>query len=111
MAASVALLALTGPGWPTLVVGLIACVLSATALSWHGIILAETANAAPEGKRGSVTGGVLSFGQVGALSLPLLYSGLLDLTGSYGIGFVVCGIPALLVGVQLLRQRTAGRIT
>ena len=35
---------------------------------------------------------------MGALSLPLLYSGLLDVTGSYGIGFVVCGVPALLVG-------------
>ena len=107
MAGSVALLALCGAGWPTLLVGLIACVLSATALSWHGILLAETARAAPDGMRGGVTGGVLSFGQVGALALPLMYSGLLDLTGSYGIGFIVCGVPALLVGVQLLRQRAS----
>ena len=104
MAVSAALLALCSAGWPTLVVGLIACVLSATALSWHGILLAETARAAPDGMRGSVTGGVLSLGQVGALALPLIYSGLLDLTGSYGIGFVVCGVPALLIGVQLLRR-------
>ena len=108
MAVSAALLALSNAGWPTLLVGLIACVLSATALSWHGILLAETARAAPEGMRGGITGGVLSFGQVGALSLPLAYSGLLDLTGSYGVGFIVCGVPALLVGVQLLRQRTQG---
>ena len=107
MAASVALLALCSAGWPTLLVGLIACVLSATALSWHGILLAETARAAPEGMRGGVTGGVLSFGQVGALALPLMYSGLLDFTGSYGIGFIVCGAPALLVGVQLLRRRAS----
>ena len=57
--------------------------------------------------RGGVTGGVLSFGQVGALALPLAYSGLLDVSGSYGAGFVVCGLPALLVGVHLLRQRSA----
>ena len=104
MAGSVALLALCSAGTPALLVGLIACVLSATALSWHGVLLAETARAAPEGMRGSVTGGVLSFGQVGALSLPLVYSGLLDLTGSYGIGFIMCGVPALLVGLQLLRR-------
>ncbi|OGA54679.1 MAG: hypothetical protein A3F74_06200 [Betaproteobacteria bacterium RIFCSPLOWO2_12_FULL_62_58] len=104
MAGSVVLLALCSAGWPTLLVGLIACVLSATALSWHGILLAETARAAPEDMRGGVTGGVLSIGQVGALALPLMYSGLLDLTGSYGIGFIVCGVPALLVGVHLLRQ-------
>src|SRR5262245_57912869 len=107
MAGSSVLLALCGPGWPTLVTGLIACALSATALSWHGILLAETARAAPEGMRGGVTGGVLSFGQVGALAMPLLYSGLLDLTGNYGIGFIACGVPALLVGMQLLRQRAA----
>lgn len=104
MAGSVALLGLANAGWSTLLVGLIACVLSATALSWHGILLAETARAAPEGMRGSVTGGVLSFGQVGALTVPLVYSGLLDVTGSYGIGFIVCGVPALLVGVLLLRR-------
>jgi MFS family permease len=105
MAGSAALLAFCGPGWPTLLVGLVACALSATALSWHGVLLAETARAAPEDMRGGVTGGVLSFGQVGALALPLIYSGFLDQTGSYGIGFIICGLPALVVGVLLLRQR------
>jgi MFS family permease len=109
MGISVTLLALCGPAWPVLLVGLIACVVSATALSWHGILLAETARAAPEGMRGGVTGGVLSFGQIGALGLPLVYSGLLDVTGSYGIGFIVCGVPALVVGVMLLRPRNEAR--
>jgi MFS family permease len=109
MAGSAALLAFSSAGWPTLLVGLIACVLSATALSWHGVLLAETATASPEDMRGGVTGGVLSFGQVGALILPLVYSGFLDLTGSYGIGFIACGVPALLVGVQLLRKRAPAR--
>ena len=109
MAGSVGLLGLCSAGWPTLLVGLVAGVLSATALSWHGILLAETARAAPEGMRGAVTGGVLSFGQVGALAGPLVYSALLGLTGSYGLGFIVCGIPALLVGVNLLRQRASAK--
>jgi MFS family permease len=109
MAGSAVLLALCSAGWPTLLVGLIACALSATALSWHGILLAETARASPEDMRGGVTGGVLSFGQVGGLALPLIYSGFLDQTGSYGIGFIVCGLPALLVGVQLLRQSRSAR--
>ena len=105
MAASVALLGLCSAGWPTLLIGLVAGVLSVTALSWHGILLAETARAAPEDMRGAVTGGVLSFGQIGAMAGPLMYSALLGLTGSYGLGFIVCGIPALLVGINLLRQR------
>ena len=104
MAASAALLGLSGAGWSTLLVGAIAGVLSGTALSWHGILLSEAARAAPEGKRGAVTGGVLSFGQMGGLAEPLVFSALLGLTGSYGAGFMVCAIPALLVGVALLRQ-------
>lgn len=105
MAASAALLALCDAGWPALLVGMVSCFISVTALSWHGILLAETARASPEDMRGGVTGGVLSFGQIGALALPVMYSGLLDTTGSYGIGFIVCGLPALYVGIQLLRQR------
>jgi MFS family permease len=107
MAASATMLALCGASWPTLLVGLIACALSATALSWHGILLAETARAAPEDMRGGVTGGVLAFGQVGALCLPLVYSSLLEASGSYRIGFIVCALPALLVGWQLLRRPAA----
>jgi nitrate/nitrite transporter NarK len=56
--------------------------------------------------RGGVTGGVLAFGQVGALMMPLVYSGLLNATGSYGIGFVVCGLPALLIGFRLMRAES-----
>ena len=107
MACGAALLALSGPGWSTLLVAAIACLISATALSWHGVLLAESARVAPQGMSGSVVGGVLSFGQVGAFTLPLVYSGLLETTGSYGIGFLVCGLPALVSGVLLLRQGKA----
>jgi hypothetical protein len=55
------------------VIGIIATVISATALSWHGVLLAEAARAAPEGSRGGVTGGVLSFGQIGALTAPIYF--------------------------------------
>jgi hypothetical protein len=35
---------------------------------------------------------------------PERLKGLLSLTGSYAIGWVVCAIPALLVGMRLLRR-------
>jgi len=50
-----------------------------------------------------VTGGVLSFGQIGALAGPLIFSLLLHLTGDYGAGWAVCAVPALWVGISLLR--------
>lgn len=64
---------------------------------------------ASEDMRGSAPGGVLYFGQFGALTLPLMYSGMLDMTGSYGIDFIVCDMPALLVGTLLLRQSQSAK--
>jgi MFS family permease len=105
MAASAVLLSLSGPAWPVALIGGSAICLSLTAMSWHGVLLAEAARLAPEGLRGAATGGVLSFGQVGALLLPLAYAALLSLTGEHGPGFAITGLPALLVGLSLLRGR------
>jgi MFS family permease len=105
MALSTTLVGLYGPTWPALLIGLAAAGLSATAMSWHGLLLAEIVRIAPAGMRGAATGGVLSFGQIGALLLPLTYSFVLSLTGHHGFGFIVCGLPALSVGVALVRAR------
>jgi MFS family permease len=107
MAAGVAATGAFGAGWPMLAIGSIGAVVSATAVSWHGILLSETHRLAPPGRVGAVTGGVLSFGQVGALCGPFAFSLLLYLTGGYGAGWTVCAIPALWVGISLLRSRTA----
>jgi hypothetical protein len=48
---------------------------------------------------------VLSFGQIGALTAPIIFAFLLGISNSYGLGFIVCSIPALLVALVLLRQR------
>ena len=79
----------------------IASGVTATVFSWHGVMLAEAVRLAPKGAAASVTGGMLSFGQLGALTMPLVYSALLSVTGSYRIGFLVCAVPALIVGVML----------
>ena len=104
MAASALLTGFYGPGWPVVLITLVACGLGVTAMSWHGVLLAEAARLAPPGMTGAATGGVLSFGQIGALFLPLIYAGLLSLTGSHGLGFLACGLPALVMGAVLLRR-------
>ncbi len=108
MAVSALLLGLSGPAWPVWLIGLAAAGLSASALSWHGVLLAEAARLAPAGMRGAATGGVLSFGQVGGLVVPLAYSALLGVTGSHGAGFILSGLPALVVGIALLARRRQG---
>src|ERR1700733_7237848 len=88
--------------WPALATGVVTGLISATAMSWHGILLSESARLAPFGRAGTVTGGVLSFGQMGAFLLPAVFSLLLRVTGGYGAGWAVCAVPAVLVGIDLL---------
>jgi len=107
MAVSIALLGMSSAAWPATIVAVVGAALSATALSWHGILLSEAARLAPAGTIAAVTGGVLSFGQVGAFAAPLVFSLLLGLTGGYDAGWGVCAIPALWIGVTLLRPRAA----
>ncbi len=98
------------PLWAALAIGLVTSALSATAMSWHGILLSESARLAPFGRAGAVTGGVLSFGQMGAFLLPATFSLLLRLTGGYAAGWAACAIPAVLVGVDLLRTKDGGSV-
>jgi len=99
-----AALGMIGAGWPVWLTAVVAVGLSATVMSWHGVVLSECVRLAPAGMPGAVTGGVLSFGQLGGLILPLVYAGMLIATGDMGIGFLVCGLPGLAVGVMLLRR-------
>src|SRR5205085_7897278 len=101
MAGSVAVTGLVSAAWPIAAVGLVGAVVSATAVSWHGILLSETARLAPAGRVGAVTGGVMSFGQIGAFAGPLIFSLLLHLTGDYGAGWAECAILAVWVGITL----------
>jgi MFS family permease len=102
MASAVGLASCFDDTWSTALITLISACVSATVFSWHGVLLAETARLAPDSMRGTITGGVLSFGQFGGLVLPLVYSAILGLTGSYRIGFVVCSLPALVVGIVII---------
>jgi MFS family permease len=105
MAAGAAALGMIGPDWPVWLTAVVAVALSATVMSWHGVVLSECVRLAPPGNPGAATGGVLSFGQLGGLILPLVYAGMLSTTGDTGIGFLVCGLPGLVVGVMLLARK------
>jgi MFS family permease len=104
MAAGAAALGMIGADWPVWLTAAVAVALSATVMSWHGVVLSECVRLAPPGMPGAATGGVLSFGQVGGLLLPLVYALILGMSGDPGIGFLVCGLPGLVVGVMLLRK-------
>lgn len=109
MAASAVLTALIEPQWPEWLVTAVTIALSATAVSWHGVLLAEVARLSPPGRIGSTTGAVLAFGDAGALILPLLFSAALTLTGGYAMGFLIGGALSLAVGlIGLWRKISRG---
>lgn len=95
-------------GWATTVILGIGMLISATALSWHGVLLSEIARRSPPGQVGQFTGGVLCFGNAAMMAYPAIYGLLLTLGLGYGTGFLLAGIPALIAGVLFLMPLKGG---
>ena len=77
-------------------------VISLTALSWHGLLLAEVARLTPGPETGRMTGGVLAFGTAGQIVFPLLFFAGYFAAG-YLAAYVAVALPAALAGAALLR--------
>ena len=93
------------PGWSVIAITAVAMVYAGTAISWHGVLLAEIARLSPVERIGTMTGGVLLFTSVGIMLYPLVFGAILEATGSYALGFLVAAIPAMYTGVQMLLRR------
>ena len=91
--------------WPDWSVTAVAIAYSATAISWHGVVLAEIAKLSKAGETATNTGGVLAFATGGQTAYPALFGLLLAITGSFGLGFIMAGPPALLVGLLFLLNK------
>jgi MFS family permease len=104
MAAASVAMGLTGESWHLAAITAVACVYSATAVSWHGVLLAEVARIAPDGRISAMTGGVLSFGSAGMMSFPLVFSAILGTTDVYAFGFFLAAVPAVVASVLLFRH-------
>ena len=105
MAAASIATASFGPGWPVAAVAVVAVIYAGTAISWHGVLLAEIARLSPVDRIGAMTGGVLLFTSTGIMVYPLLYGAILEATGSYAPGFVAAALPALYTGLRMLLRR------
>ena len=103
-AAAAILVSLFDGSWDYSFILTVAVLYNVTALSWHGILLAEVARLAPSDRIGGVTGGVLSFTSIAMMTYPALYGSILAITGSYSIGFMVCAVPAIASGLIFLRK-------
>lgn len=105
--AACGLLALAGPGWPTLIIALVAVAMGASAVSWNGVLLSEVARVAPAGRVGAATA-ALGFVFAGVMIVaPTLFSALVLGTGEFALGFALCGLAALAGAAVLARLHFA----
>lgn len=103
MAVAAAVTGAYAESWPMLALMAGSALFGATAFSWQGVLFAEIARLAPEGRVGAATGGVMFFIYIAMMSYPLIYGVILKMAGNYSIGFYLLGVPALASIVLLLR--------
>ncbi|WP_320199608.1 MFS transporter [Agrobacterium sp. rho-13.3] len=58
-------------------------------IGWNGVLLAEVAHNAPEGRVGAITGGVLVYTFIGVIVGPSSFASIYALTEHYGASFLI----------------------
>ncbi len=97
--------------WGLFEITLVAIVFNISAISWHGLLLAETARLAPKDNVGGVTGSVLSFTSIAMMIYPAIYGAIFASTGSYSIGFLLAAVPSFLAFLIFVRPPIEGAWT
>ena len=91
------------PAWSDGAIIAVAILYCISAISWHGLMMAEIARLAPEGQVGPVTGACLAFAGAGMMSYPMIYAMLVAATGDKSLGFFIAALPAALMAIKLYR--------
>ncbi|XUY28888.1 MFS transporter [Agrobacterium sp. rho-8.1] len=63
--------------------------MGAVTIGWNGVLLAEVAHNAPEGRVGAITGGVLVYTFIGVIVGPSSFASVYALSGHYGTSFLI----------------------
>jgi len=97
-------MALASPAWPGPLVTASAIALGATAIGWNGVLLSETARAAPQ-RAAAATGMLATLFAMAMVVAPTVFSALVGLTGSYDTGFLACAMLAFAGAAALANAR------
>ncbi|WP_170976408.1 MFS transporter [Rhizobium sp. FKL33] len=76
-------------------------------IGWNGVLLAEVAHNAPEGRVGAIMGGVLVYTFIGVIVGPSSFAALYAVTGHYGASFLAFSSFGFLGMVAAWRCRTS----
>lgn len=97
------LTAALAPGWPGAAMLAVSVLFGFTVIGWNGVLLAEVARQAPEGRAGAATGGVLVIFAAAIMAGPSSFSLVVTGSGSYGLGYGLVALLVLALAVPLLR--------
>jgi len=96
------------PGWPSWLLHGVAVVLGGTAIGWNGVFISECARRAPPGRAGEFVGATSLFVFLGPVLWPVLFRGLLYVTHSYPMGFVIMGAASGISAIAIARLLRRG---
>jgi predicted MFS family arabinose efflux permease len=97
-------MALADPTWPGPLITAAAIAMGATAIGWNGVLLSETARAAPQ-RAAAATGMLATMFAMAMVVAPSVFSALVALTGNYDTGFLACAALAFAGAAALVAAR------
>jgi MFS family permease len=92
------------PDWPYAAIVLTVVVFGGTAIAWNGVHLAQLARLAPTGRAAEVTGGTFFITFGGVTTVPLAFSLILGMTGSYTTAYAAVAALTLASGLAFLTR-------
>jgi MFS family permease len=102
MAACAVLTGILTATWSYGFIMLLMTIFGASAIGWNGVYMAEVARVSPPGMIASTTGAALFFTYLGGIVCPSGFAFVIMATKSYQYGFIIFGLLALLVSLNLL---------
>ncbi|MCG8546994.1 MAG: MFS transporter, partial [Alphaproteobacteria bacterium] len=96
---------LVGAGWAQPLIILVSIALGASAFGWNGVYLSEVARLAPPDRVGEATGGAQFFFFGGAVSVPPVFGGIIELSGGYPAAFYAAAAMSLCASVAVVLSR------
>ena len=102
MAACAVLTGILTATWSYGFIMLLMTIFGASAIGWNGVYMAEVARVSPPGMIASTTGASLFFTYLGGIVCPSGFAFVIMATKSYQYGFIIFGLLALLVSLNLL---------
>ncbi len=92
------------PAWPLGTIHAVSAVFGCLVLGWNGVVFAEVARLAPPGRTAEATGGIVCLTCLGMVFIPTAIAALVQVSGSFALGFGAAAAVTTLVAIDFLRR-------